>query len=449
MVGVLSALLAVEPARSSHFGGTWTARASQRGGERNDRWSSRLEIHWQGGSWSGGLEVQLESSRLPDGVHHERGLGSVDLPSRWLAWSGRHRGRPLGIRLGTDSVQGASSSLVLGPTRVDGVTVRWSPDERTDLLFVAGHSEQVDPRELFDEPLTLFTEEQRTLGDDGQLVAVRGRRGLGRSAVLGSTLLGVSADDAPTVVLGSVDVEMERGPWSLEGELALREEGGSAIFLRNGLSPGDRWAAWLELRRHRRFFSPLGRLPVHSGRFTGDETDEDGAQLRFDWSITDRIEISHVLEGHRNRRLQSDGDGGGGVRSAVLQRLELTASLGRATALAWGFSHEQAGPLEARLHSLLVTHAFERGSRLSGRLSLDELTGGSTFTARVAWRQPLLRRRITLLVDDTFQRSPDGKGHSLRVGGTLRLSRIGYLTIRSVIDENGPDGWDASWYRRF
>ena len=126
-----------------------------------------------------------------------------------------------------------------------------------------------------------------------------------------------------------------------------------------------------------------------------------------------------------------------------IQRLERTA-------LAYGYEIEDAadGP-DGQMHSLLLSHAFEGGGRLSGRLALDRSTPGWRTTLRASWRQPLLDRRLTLLFDDPLRSEEGSLRHGLTGGVSLRVGSSSFLTFRATAEAGADDSVDVTWYRRF
>jgi hypothetical protein len=98
---------------------------------------------------------------------------------------------------------------------------------------------------------------------------------------------------------------------------------------------------------------------------------------------------------------------------------------------------------------VLATHAFEHGGRLSARMAVDRATPGTVSTLRLGYRVPLFSRKFTLLLDDTL-RHEDGRAlNSFSAGGSFRVRKSSFMTVRATVADAEPNSFDVTWYRRF
>lgn len=431
---------------NARVAGALSLRAGLREGSGNDRLSARLSLEWARGGWSGGFTAEFENALREGAVHSEGGIGSFDLSERWVGW--RHEGprNAVDLRLGTTFGLRFAEGLVLGSASFEGLAARAGLGPRWELAVAAGRTDVLDPYDFFEEPLDLLPEEEEFLGTKGELAGLRVQVRAAEGLLLGANLLRARADGTPWAGLGSLDLVLQRGSLDLAAELAAREEGGSAAYLRGDWSPSDAWGLGFEHRRYSDFVSPVGNVPLYTGLSAGSERDETGWLLRFDWLPTERLSASLAFDYSSEGGKQAAGTSG--VRRA--HRLELHWLASERTSFSYGFELEDlAGGRDGHLHSLLVTHAFADGGRLSGRLQLDESTADSRQTLRVNYRRPFAGRRVTLLVDDTLRREGGSVLNSLQVGASLRLGLGSHLTVRGTLADGEADGLDLTWYRRF
>lgn len=425
--------------------GSLSIRSSLREGAGNDRFSSRLGLEWAAERWSGGFTAEFENATGSGGIFAEEGLGSFDLPERWVTWTNQGPQTSVELRLGTSFGLRFAEGLVLGSASFEGLAARVDRD-RWQLTALAGRSETLDPTDFYDEPPTLFDPDEEFLGNRGELlgarVAVQATDGL----VLGVNALQARADGSPWVLLGSVDFAWNRGGLDLSGEFASRDGGGSAAYLRGDWSPSDLWGLGFEHRRYDDFVSPVGNAPLYSGLSAGSERDEEGLLLRLDLMPTERFSASVAF----------DYSAGGGKDDAGLarvrraHRLELDYLLSERTSLSYGLEFENtAGGDDGVIHSMLVTHSFVDGGRLSGRLQVDGSSAGTRSTMRVNYRRPFFNRRLTLLVDDSLRRSAGHTMNTLQLGASVKLGGSSHLTVRGTLADGEANGLDLTWYRRF
>ena len=73
----------------------------------------------------------------------------------------------------------------------------------------------------------------------------------------------------------------------------------------------------------------------------------------------------------------------------------------------------------------------------------------SSNSLRTSYRVPLLRRRLTLLVDDTVRREGASWSHVLTAGCSVKTGAASFITFRATVDSDGPAGAELTWYRRF
>jgi hypothetical protein len=426
--------------------GSLSLRAGLREGGGNDRLSARLSLEWAAGRWAGGFTAEFENAMREGAIHSEDGIGSFDLSERWIGW--RHDGlrNEVDLRLGTSFGLRFGEGLVLGSASFEGLTARVGLGRRWELAAVAGRTDVLDPYDFFEEPLDLLPEEEEFLGTQGELAGLRVQFEAADGVQLAANLLRARADGTPWAGLASLDFALSRGALDLAGELAAREEGGTAAYLRGDWSPAEKWGLGFEHRRYSDFVSPVGNPPLYTGLSAGSERDETGWLLRFDWLPTERFSASLAFDYSSGGGKQDAGVAG--VRRA--HRLELHWLASERSSVSYGFELEDlAGGRDGSIHSILATHAFEDGGRLSGRLQLDFSTPDSRQTLRVNYRRPFAGRRVTLLVDDTLRREGGSVLNSLQVGASLRLGLGSHLTVRGTLADGEANGLDLTWYRRF
>lgn len=430
------------PNARSGFSGSVTTRAVVSGGKGNDKLSSRLGLEWHAGAWTGGFAAQLENGPIPGAVFHVTGAGSLDIPERWIAWShSSARNRSVQARLGTAYGVRFGQGLVLGSASFDGLQLTMDASRRVRVLAIAGRTETLDPQRLIDLPLELFPRTQN-LGKDGRLEGMRVEMRPGDSLTFGVNALEASATGTPTARLFSTDASWTRGMVDVAAEIAAREDGGAAVFVRTDVTPSESWGLTIEGRRYAHFLSPLGAPPLYGGLSSGDAADETGGLLRADFSPTRRLSGSWSLD-----YSEAGGKTGAGVR--LDHRLSLRLAVGKRTSLAWGFEYEdQAGGHDGMVQSLLATTAFEHGGRLAARLSIDRATPEPRDTLRTSYRLPLHHRKVTFLVDDTLRLQGTGR-HQLQLGGSFRVGQASFLTVRGTLADDAPESVDMTWYRRF
>lgn len=426
--------------------GSLTLRYQASEGSGNDRASARLSLEWLAGRWSGGFTALLENQVLDGAIHSEPGIGSLDLPERWIGWSRELERTALDFRLGTAHGLRFGEGLVFGAARFDGLqaAIEHGPMR---FIAVAGRTESLTPEDFLFEPLTLFPpDEEETFGSDGELAGVRAEITASERLRVGTTLLSARADGLPRADLAGVDVWWTKGRLDLSAELAARSGGGHAMFLRADVVASDEVVVGIERRDYRDFGSPLGNAPLYGGLSAGDDRDEDGWLLRVDFVPHERISGSWSFDYSDARGKQDEG--AAGVRRD--HRLALDFRVGERTAIGYGFELEDtSGGEDGQIHSVLVSHAFESGGRLSGRLSLDRSTPGWRTTMRTSWRQPLAGRRITLLFDDTVRIEGGSIAHAFTAGLSMRVGESSFITVRATTEAGAADSIDATWYRRF
>ena len=99
---------------------------------------------------------------------------------------------------------------------------------------------------------------------------------------------------------------------------------------------------------------------------------------------------------------------------------------------------------------MLLTHAFDAGGRLSGRVSVDRASGsGHVSTTRVNYRVPFKNRRYTLMVDDTLHFEGGSTTNSLQLGGSVRMAAASHFTLRGTLASGQAKSLSLTWYQRF
>jgi len=316
---------------------------------------------------------------------------------------------------------------------------------RLRVLALAGVTETLSPDDFLFEPLTLFPADEEELGSDGRVAGVRAEVLAAEGLQVGLSLLHAQAHGVPEADLGGVDLTLSRGRLGLAAELAARDGGGRALFLRSDLELGAGFVLGVERRDYRRFGSPLGSAPLYGGLTSGSERDENGWLVRLDFAPSERFSGRWSFDYSES---PAKGPGLPSVRRD--HRLELDFVLAARTALAYGFEYEDTlGGGDGQLHSLLLTHSFQKGGRLAGRLLLDRSTPGWRTTLRTSYRVPLLRRRLTLLVDHALRREDSATSQSLTTGLSVRVGDASFVTLRATHETRGAGSLDLTWYRRF
>ena len=117
----------------------------------------------QAGRWRGGFTAQAESRELSGAIHHEPGVGSFDLPERWVGFAAERGRATFDVRMGTSFGQRFAEGLVLGSASFEGVTLDVDTGRRLRVTALSGETESLDPLEFFDEPLTLFPDDHAAL----------------------------------------------------------------------------------------------------------------------------------------------------------------------------------------------------------------------------------------------------------------------------------------------
>lgn len=428
------------------FAGSWTARYTARSGDGNDRASLRLSVEWSAGAFSGGFTAQAESTRLEGGVGHVEGIGSVDLPDRWVGWRRGGEAWDVDLRLGSTHGVQFGEGLVLGAPSFDGMLLTAARGASFELTAVAGETEAVAPEDFFVEPITLFPLDDQPTGADGRLIGLRAQVVPRPGLVLGVNALEATADKLPSATLGGLDASWSRGDFEVFAELALRDGGGTAAYVRADADVTPGLHLGIERRDYRRFASPLGNAPLYGGMSAGSDRDEDGWLLRADVLAASWLTVSWSFDYSRSREKAP------GVDASVRRdhRLTLDFVLAPRTALAYGVQFEdQAGGDDGVLHSLLLTHSFARAGRLSSRLAVNATTPGTRTTLRTSYRLPLKGRRVTLLFDDTLRHQDGSLTTSFVAGASLRLHESSFLTLRATAGSGDTEAVDLTWYRRF
>lgn len=420
--------------------GSIQTRATIQGGDGNDRLSSRLGLEWLAGRWSGGFSLELSND--DDGTLWGReGVGSLDLSERWLGWTSRGP-RRIDLRLGTARGITFAEGLVLGSPTFDGLELSMDVTKRQRLIIVAGRTESLDPDDLLDDDLGLFPDDD-LLGNDGRLAGLRHeiRRG---ASLLGVNLLHAEAEGADAAMLGSADWAFTRGPVDFSSEVAFDGDGGWGAFARTSVTPAETWGVTVEARRYQDFKSPLDAAPRYEGLSSSDEQDEVGGLVRFDFAPFARFSGSASFDYSQGGET---GPGKSNVRRDT--RLALRWALGESTTLAYGFELEDlAKGRDGRVHSLLLTHSFEKYGRLSARFSFDRAGEDPRDSLRVSWRCPVRGRKMTVLVDATL-RLEEKLTKELQAGFSMRLGTSSFLTCRATITDDDSESVDVTWYRRF
>jgi hypothetical protein len=428
----------------THVSGSLTARMGLREGPGNDRLSARLSVEWAAGRWSGGFTAQLENAALEGAIDHEPGIGSFDLPERWVAWKHETPERSIALRLGTVYGVRFGEGLVLGAASFDGLQLTLDEGRRLRVVTLAGRTDTIDPEDFFDEPFTLFPGDDEDLGRDGHLAGVRIETRPWEASTIGVSLLAARGAGTPTARLASMDLAASRGPVDVGAEVAASEGGGSAFYVRTDITPWEALGFGVEHRRYRRFLSPLGNQARYEGFSSSDDRDETGWLLRMDFAPTRRFSGSWSFD------LSEGGDKQAGPTLRRDHRLALSFTLDEKTALSYGFELEDVGGgYDGRVHSLLLSRAFEHGGRLSARLSVDDATEAGSRSLRLGYRVPLLDRRFTLLLDDTLRRDERSTLNELSIGGSFRVTDSAFLTVRGTLADAEPNGLDVTWYQRF
>ena len=426
--------------------GSLSLRAGLREGAGNDRLSARLSLEWSAGHWSGGFTAEFENAMREGAIHQEDGVGSFDLSERWVGWSRELARSTVDLRLGTTFGLRFGEGLVLGSASFDGLAARVTAGRRWELAAVAGRTDVLDPYDFFEEPLDLLPEEEEFLGTKGELVGLRVQAEAAEGLVIGLNGLRARADGTPWAGLASVDLALRRGALDLAAELAAREQGGTAAYLRGDWSPSDKWGLGFEHRNYRDFVSPVGHPPLYTGLSAGSERDETGWLVRLDLLPTERFSASLAFD-------YSSGGGKDSPGVPTVRRahsLELNWLVSERTSISYGFELEDlAGGRDGTIHSILATHAFEDGGRLSARLQVDHSSADARESLRMNYRRPFFGRRLTLLVDDTLRRQEGGVLNTLQLGASLRLGLQSHLTVRGTLADDEANGLDLTWYRRF
>ena len=425
--------------------GSLSVRSALREGSGNDRFSSRLGLEWSAGRWSGGFTAEFENSRREGAVFHEPGLGSVDLPERWLAWTNDGPKTSVELRLGTSFGLRFAEGLVLGSASFEGLSARVER-QRWRLMALAGHTEVLDPTDFFDEPLDLLDPDDEFLGNEGELAGMRFEVQATADLVLGVNALQARADGTPWALVGSVDFAYRRGALDLSGELASRDGGGNAVYVRGDWTPSEYWGIGFEHRRYDDFVSPVGNAPLYTGLSAGSERNEEGLLLRVDLMPTERFSASVAFDYSAG----SNKDATSSARVRRAHQLELDWLVSERTSLSYALEYENvAGGDDGIIHSFLATHSFQGGGRFSGRLQFDASSPGTRTNLRLNYRRPFLNRRLTLLIDDTIRRDSGRTLNTLQLGASVRLGGSSHLTVRGTLADGEANGLDLSWYRRF
>lgn len=428
-----------EPAAS--VTGSIQTRATIQGGDGNDRLSTRLGLEWLAGRFSGGFSLELSNDRGDGALWGKDGVGSLELSERWLGW--RSRGpRHVELRLGTSRGITFAEGLVLGSPTFDGLELSADVTPRQRLIVLAGRTESLDPDDLIDDDLGLFPDDD-LLGSDGELAGLRHeiRRGAG---LVGVNLVHAKAEGSGALALGSADWAFSRGIVDFSSEIAANEHGGWGAFARTSVTPSDAWGVTVEARRYEDFQSPLDAAPRYEGLSSADEQDETGGLVRFDFAPTARF------SGTASFDYSQGGESGPGKASVRRDaRLALRWALTDSTSLAYGFELEDlSAGRDGRIHSLLLTHSFEKMGRLSARFSFDRASADPRDGLRVSWRVPLRSRKMTFLLDATLRRE-EKLTKELQAGFSLRLGTSSFLTCRATVTDDDSESIDVTWYRRF
>jgi hypothetical protein len=430
--------------QAAHVNGSLTARLGAREGEGNDRLSTRLSVEWGAGEWSGGFTAQLENTFQDDAVKKVEGVGSLAFPERWVAWKHDMARSAIAVRLGTVYGVRFGEGLVLGAASFDGLNLVLDLGSRTRVIALAGVSDTIDHDDFYEEPFTLFPDQDEDLGRKGDLAGLRVETNPWDPVTIGINAIAARGEDTPTAQLASVDVAGSRGIVDFSAEMAVNDGGGSAFYGRADIEPIDKLSLGVEHRRYRHFVSPLGNQPRYEGFSSSDDHDETGWLLRADFSPT------RWFTGSWSFDTSEGGDKADGPTLRRDHRLALQFAVSERTAVSYGFELEDVGHgYDGRVHSVLVSHAFEHGGRLSARLSLDDATESSTRTLRLGYRVPLHDRRFTLLFDDTLRQDEETTANELSIGGSIRVTDSAFLTVRGTVADLEPNGLDLTWYQRF
>lgn len=424
--------------------GSVTVRASTTEGRGNDRHSARLGLEWRAGRWAGGFTAAFENTRLQGAIAHRSGIGTFDLPERWIGWKRQMRRSAVSARIGTSPSVRFGEGLVLGAATFDGLHLTLDAGAKTTVTTLLGRTDTIDPADFYDEPFTLFPSEDEDLGRKGDLFGVRTEVRPRRATVVGVNLLGARTDGVPTARLASVDVAASRGVVDLAMEAARDDDGGTGLYLRTDITPGDAFGIGIEHRRYESFVSPLGSAPRYGGLSASDDHDEDGWLLRFDFAPARRFSGSVSFD------YSAGGPKSAGPTVRRDHRVALQWTLTRTAALSYGFELEDLhGGYDGTQHSLLFTRSFARGGRFSARYGLDRTTPGHASTLRLGYRVPLMDRRVTLLFDDTIRHEDGSATNALSAGASFRVKTSSFVTVRGTLEDGAPESADVTWYRRF
>lgn len=436
--------LAETESQGSFVDGSFTTRARVAGGSGNDQLAGRLALEWGAGHWRGGFTVEAENRRLESLLISVDGVGSIALPERWIGWSTETRAGETSFRLGTTYGVRFAEGLVLGSAELDGLELVADVSRRVRVVALAGRTDVVDPEDFWEEPWNLFPDELEPQGAKGELLGARTEVLAGRDLTLGVNLVAARGDGTPTAGLGSLDLRVAREKFDLSAELAARQGGGHALYVRTALRPTNELQLSVEHRGYRELESPLGDEPRYSGLSGAGEREENGWLVAVDWSPTRAFSATWSLDASESRAKD------GSPLSLRDGRMALQFLLGERSALSYGVEHETSSEgHDGTLHSLLYTRSFAKGARLSARLSRDLVTDDPRDMLRVGCRVPVLGRRITFMLDDTLRRDASGTVHELSAGASIRAGQSSFVTLRGTLADDATESVDVTWYRRF